>query len=37
MAVCQQSSTLPVIEPPSAAGISSTTGPASFVLMKGMK
>jgi hypothetical protein len=28
---------LPVIEPSSAGGISSTMGPASFVLKKGMR
>jgi hypothetical protein len=37
MAVCQASSTEPTSEPePSAGGISSTTGPASFVSKKGM-
>jgi len=29
--------TVPVIEPSSAGGISSTTGPTSFVLMKGVR
>lgn len=32
MAVCQPSSTLPVISPSSAGGISKTMGPTSFVL-----
>jgi hypothetical protein len=34
---CQTSMTVPVIEPSSAGGISSTNGPTVFVLMKGMK
>ncbi len=36
-AACQQSSMEPVIEPSPAEGISSTTGPTSFVLKKGIR
>jgi len=36
-AVCQQSINVPVIEPPSAGGISTTIGPAAAVSKNGIR